>query len=356
MPGSTPSSLPSRPASGGIPASAAAPSSGGNPLPASRLSVGRGLLYIALAATSWGTTGTTAGLVMDDSGLGPVALTFWRTAGGFVLLLSARLWMSRRAEPAVRAARPYEPWPRRAGRLIVAGLGLTVFQTAYFAAVAATGVAVGTVVTLGAAPVLAALGGRVALGERLGSGGRVAIVGASAGLAVLLLGNDGTGTVRPAGVALALLSAAGYALLTVHGRRLGRQGRATDPFTTALTSFAVSTVCLLPLAAVEGLWPHARELARTLGLMAYLVSVPTALAYALFFAGLAVVRATTVTVITLLEPVTAAVLAVLLLGERLTAATVLGTVVLLSAVTGLAVAEARGRAVAGAPVARVSER
>ena len=46
-----------------------------------------------------------------------------------------------------------------------------MFQTAYFASVEATGLAVATVVTLGAGPVLIALGARLALGERLGRGG-----------------------------------------------------------------------------------------------------------------------------------------------------------------------------------------
>lgn len=326
----------------------ACPAPGRAPRPAGRLPVGRGLLYVAFAATSWGTTGPCADLIMRGSGLGPVALTFWRTAGGLVLLLAVRVVMPRRTG-AARPARPYEPLPGRCARLFVTGVGLTVFQAAYFAAVEATGVTVGTVVTLGAAPVLAALGGRLFMGERLGAGGRSAVSGVFAGLAVLMLGNDGTGAVRPAGVGLALLSAAGYAVVTVHGRHVGRAGRASDPFTTTLTSFAVSAVCLLPLAAAEGLWPHTRELGRTLAMTAYLVSVPTAFAYALFFAGLAVVRATTVTVITLLEPVTAAVVAVLLLGERLTAATALGTVVLLCAVAGLAVAETRAP-VAAEPV------
>ncbi|MEV4443557.1 EamA family transporter, partial [Streptomyces sp. NPDC049577] len=204
-------------------------------------------------------------------------------------------------------------------------------------------IAVGTVVTLGAAPVLVALGGRVLMNERLGAGGRAAVSGALAGLAVLTLGSDGTGTVRPAGVALALLSAAGYATLTVGTRYLGRAGRPADPLDATLSSFAVCAACLLPLAAAEGLWPRTAGLGRTLWLLGYLVTVPTVLAYALFFAGLAAVRATTATVVTLLEPVTAAGIAVALLGERLTAATMLGTALLLSAVLALAWAEARGQ-------------
>ncbi|MBB5122535.1 membrane protein [Streptomyces eurocidicus] len=313
------------------------------PSAAAGIPVGRGLLYVAVAAASWGTTGATADLVMDGSGLGPVALTFWRTAGGLLLLLAVGIPLRRRSAGAARRTRrPGETLPRRAARTLVTGLALTVFQVAYFGAVESTGIAVGTVVTLGAAPVLVAIGGRVFMGERLGGGGVLAVAGAFTGLAVLMLGNDGTGAVRPVGVALALLSAAGYAVVTLYARSLEHQGRATDPFTTTVSSFVVGTVALLPFAAAEGLWPQTRELGRTLWLTGYLVTVPTALAYGLFFAGLVVVRATTVSVITLLEPVTAAAIAVLLLGERLTAATAAGTVVLLCAVAALAVAEARG--------------
>ncbi|WP_171163058.1 EamA family transporter [Streptomyces sp. I05A-00742] len=313
------------------------------------LTAGRGLLYVTFTALTWGTTGATATLAMDSSGLGSVALTFWRGAGGFALLLAVRFLVPgyRRA---ARTRRPVGSRSRRAAAVLVNGIGLTVFNTAFFAAVESTGTAVGTVVTLGAAPVLAALGGRLLMGERLGGGGRLAVVGAVAGLAVLVLGG-GSATVRPAGVAFALLSAAGYALFTVHARYLGRVGRATDPFTTTLTSFGVCTVALLPLAAAGGVLPTAHGLGRTLLLMGYLVTVPTALAYALFFTGLTAVRATTATVITLLEPVTAAVIAVTVLGERLTAATVLGTVVLMTAVAGLALVETRGAtAPAGEPV------
>lgn len=58
---------------------------------------------------------------------------------------------------------------RRLVRVLGTGIGLTVFQSAYFAAVEATGLAVGTVVTLGAGPVLIAVGARLTMGERLGS-------------------------------------------------------------------------------------------------------------------------------------------------------------------------------------------
>ncbi|MCL2554634.1 MAG: EamA family transporter, partial [Actinomycetia bacterium] len=70
-----------------------------------------------------------------------------------------------------------------------------------------------------------------------------------------------------------------------------------------------------------------------------------------YFAGAAVLRAATVSVIALIEPVSAAVIAVALLGEHLTGATVLGTVVLLVAVAVLTWEEARTPAVVPAPAA-----
>ncbi|MBB5938526.1 DMT family transporter [Streptomyces zagrosensis] len=321
------------------------------PVP-SALPVGRGLAYVTFAATTWGTAGAAASLLYDTSGLGPLALTFWRTLGGLVLMLPVVLLRARRRGPI--APRPRASRRDRTLRVLVTGLGLTVFQAAYFEAVESTGLAVGTVVTLGAAPVLVALAGRVVVGERLGLGGVFAVSGALAGLLVLVLGSEGTGAVRPAGVGLALLSAAGYATVTVYTRYLGRDGGGSDPYTTTLTSFAVCTACLLPLALAEGPLPQAHHLGHTIGLMVYIAAVPTALAYGLYFTGLAVVRATTVSVITLIEPVTAAVIAVALLDERLTTATVIGTTVLLCAVAALALAEARGAGAAGGGTAPAS--
>ncbi|MGC0209518.1 DMT family transporter [Streptomyces levis] len=300
---------------------------------ASGLPLGRGLLYLIVAGVAWGTAGAAASLVYRASDLGPVALSFWRCAAGLVLLLAVRL-VRPRTTTAVR-----EPLGRRAVRAGVTGLGLAVFQTAYFAAVSATGLAVATVVTLGAGPVLIALGARLTLAERLGRGGVAAVAGALAGLGVLVLGGGGA-TVRPSGVLLALLSAAGYSVMTLLTRRWGRDG-AADASRTSVEAFAVTSLCLLPFALAEGLVPHTAEPLRLLVLLAYVAAVPTALAYGLYFAGAAVVRSATVSVIMLLEPVSAAVLAVVLLGERLTGATVTGTLLMLGSVAGLAVGEAR---------------
>ncbi|MEV6399837.1 EamA family transporter [Streptomyces sp. NPDC051907] len=333
--------------------------------PAVGVSVGRSLVYLVFAGVAWGTAGAAASLVFQASDLGPLALSFWRCAGGLVLLLGALALRRRRAASAALALVPAsapgsgpasgsasapgsgpgsvsspEPRRRRLLRIIGTGVGLTFFQSAYFAAVQATGLAVGTVVTLGAGPVLIAVGARLTMGERLGRGGVIAVAGALAGLFVLVLGGEG-GTVRPAGVVLAVLSAAGYAAITLLTRWLGRDGGGGDSLSTTAWAFAIGSAGLLPMALAEGLLPHTEDLMRVVWLLVYVAAVPTALAYALYFAGAAVVRSATVSVIMLLEPVSAAAIAVTLLGERLTTATVVGTSLLLAAVAGLAAAEAR---------------
>ncbi|MFD0367083.1 DMT family transporter [Streptomyces sp. NPDC127114] len=304
----------------------------------SALSTGRSLTYLIVAGIAWGTAGAAASLVFRAGDMGPLTLSFWRCVGGLVLLLGV-LALRRGPRAGAGTAAP-EPRRRRLVRILGTGIGLTVFQSAYFAAVQATGLAVGTVVTLGAGPVLIAVGARVLMGERIGAGGVVAVGGALAGLGVLVLGGGGA-AVRPLGVLLAVLSAAGYAAITLLTRWLGRTGAGGDALSTTTWSFAVGAVGLLPMAAAEGLLPHTDAPLRTLALLLYVAAVPTALAYALYFAGAAVVRAATVSVIMLLEPVSAALIAVTLLGEQLTAATVTGTLLLLLAVTGLALAEAR---------------
>ena len=305
------------------------------------LPVRRGLLCLMVAGVAWGTAGAAASLVYRASDLGPLALSFWRCAAGFALLLAVRLLGRPGARPTTS-----EPLRRKILRIVTTGLGLAVFQTAYFAAVADTGLVVATVVTLGAGPVLVALGARLTLGERLGTGGVIAVGGALSGLAVLSLGP--AATVRPSGVLLAFVSAAGGSAMTLLTRRWGRDG-GTDASETAVWTFAVTSLCVLPFAMAEGLIPHTAHPVRILCLLGYVATVPTALAYALYFMGAAVVRSATVSVIMLLEPVSAAGIAVVLLGERLTPTTLVGTLLMLGSVAGLALTEMR-TAAAGEPV------
>ncbi|MFS0697839.1 DMT family transporter [Streptomyces nitrosporeus] len=310
----------------------------------SALPVRRGALHVAIAATAWGTGGAVAAVLYDAGGIGPVSVSFWRFLAGLGLLLAAHLVRrARRPGTALSLRAAFAANPRRA---LITGLGPAVYQTACFASVQQAGLTVATVVTLGAGPLLVTAGARLTLGERAGAAGIAAVASGVAGLVLLTGGADGsTGPAPALGIGYALLSAAGYAGVTLPGRLSGRDN-ADGVFESTVTGFAVGTVCLLPTALLKGLLPDMGRPAWTLGLVLYLGAVPTALAYTLFFADLGAVRATTASVVALVEPVTAAAIGVLVLGEQLNAAVLTGTALLMSAVVFLAATEGPGRAAA----------
>ena len=89
---------------------------------------------------------------------------------------------------------------------------------------------------------------------------------------------------------------------------------------------------LLPLAAALGGGLGFRPDLASAGLLAALGTGPTAVAYTLYFRGLRKAPASTAALLTLIEPLTAAVLAALVLGNRLSAAGITGALLLLAAV------------------------
>jgi DME family drug/metabolite transporter len=238
---------------------------------------------------------------------------------------------------------------RRSGRwrgvqwstAIIGGVGLAVSQAAYFGSADTAGVALATLVTMGTCPVLIALGARYLLGERLTYGRMAAIGLALVGLVLLTLGPHAGGSDATLGILLALLSAATYSAVILQGR--ARQGQGE-----MLPAYVVGMVCLAPIAVVEGAVPHGGNVFVAVVWLIYLGLVPTVLAYQWFFAGLATVPAATASVIALLESVTAAAIAVGLLDEHLSAASLAGMAVLLIAVTFMA---RGGPVVSGDPAA-----
>ncbi|WP_433019635.1 EamA family transporter [Kribbella sp. CA-294648] len=266
----------------------------------------RGLLYVALAGIAWGTGGPTGALLFQHSGLNSTAISFWRLLGGALWLAVACRLLGRGPIVQQFAAAPM--------RYLLSGLGLAVCQLGYFAAIPRIGVAVSTVIALGAGPLFIALGAR----ERITSTLLLAVLG----LGLLVSGSDGSGGSPVAGVALSLLSAAGYALTTL----LNRDQQ--DPLTSAFLGFATGAFILLPLAMTGGVAPAIGSWP----LLAYFGLVPTALAYALFYTGLRAVRASTAAVIALIEPLLAALIGMLAFHEHLTTLSLVGAAVLLAAV------------------------
>ena len=96
----------------------------------------------------------------------------------------------------------------------------------------------------------------------------------------------------------------------------------------------VGAAVLLPcLALVDG--PRVTGDPAALAWLVYLGALTMALAYVLLYSGLRVVAPSTAVTASLVEPVTAAVVAAVVLGEALGPVAVVGIVLVLGAVAGL---------------------
>lgn len=322
-----------------------------------RRSTPAGPVLVVLAAVCWGTGGLAGSIAGHVSGLSPVAVGTYRLLVAAVVLLAVDAVRHRLSE-LLAGARRALAHRADAVRLLGVGAGLALFQVCYFLAVREIGVSVATMLTLGLAPVLVTVGAAVLLRERVGARLLVVLPVALAGL-VLLVGAggvDGAGAVGAGGrgrtllgAAFACTSATGYAAVTLLGRSLA--ARLASEHVTTL-GFVVAAVVSLPVGLVVGM--AATPTATTVGLLVYLGVVPTALAYGLFFAGLRHTASGTASVLTLVEPLTATVLAVLLLGERLQPWQWAGAVLLAVAVVALSVRAGRRDLPSGDEPAAVS--
>jgi DME family drug/metabolite transporter len=286
----------------------------------------RGFALVVVAALCWGTSGISGDVVARRSDLQPLEVAWYRMAIGAVVLIVASLLTRRRRSradsrvPLTRAT---------AGQLAVVAAGLATYQAAYFAAVATAGVSIATLVALGLAPLLVAVGS-AALGHgRPDRATVLALVVALAGL-VLLVGTSagaGTGDTVVLGALVAVGCAGAYAAVVVSSGLVP----AGVPTTTA--GFTGGALLLTPVVLATGLHPPGDPLA--LAVLVYLGVVPSALAYGLFFAGVRTVPAAVAAIVTLLEPLTATVLATAFLGERLAPAALAGGLLMLAAVAVL---------------------
>jgi DME family drug/metabolite transporter len=262
----------------------------------------RGSVDILLAAFLFGTSGTARAY----SSLSPVVAGATKTVLGGALLLALAL----RGGGLTTLTRPEgrRVWPMFA----VGTVCVAIFQTAFYGAVADTGVAVGTVVTIGSAPAFAGLLSALSGHGRPSARWLVTTAGAVCGCALLVGGGQGAG-VRPLGVLLALLSGFSYACYATITGRLICEGM--DERAVVAVLFGGAGAVLLPflLTASTGSLVSVSGVVVTV----YLGVMVTALAYVLFARGLRTTPVTVATTLGLAEPAVAALLGLFVLGEHL---------------------------------------
>lgn len=279
-----------------------------------------GMGLIMLAAVLWGTVGVTTQTIYQISATNPISIGFFRLA-----LAAPALWIAYSLLPAAR--RSFAGW-RSLLSMVVIGVMLALYQVCYFAAIPRVGVAIATLITLCSAPVIVAVLGAVVARERPSAAIWIALACAIVGVTLMVeVGPDAARPTDLVGVLLALGSGLGYAIMTLAGRTIGEQ---THPIQSSAVAFTCGALVLLPIALATGFvvaYPVEAWL-----LLGYLGLVPSALAYMIFLSGMRSTPATVASIITLLEPLTATLLAWALFGEQLGPSGLLGAFFLLGAI------------------------
>ncbi|MEV6056766.1 DMT family transporter [Streptomyces sp. NPDC052107] len=272
-----------------------------------------GALCVLAASVLWGTTGTAATFAPD---VGPLAIG--AVAMGLGGLLQALAAVPQMARHASRLS-------EQCGTVLLGAASVAVYPLAFYSSMHLAGVAVGTVVSIGTAPLASAFIERVVDGRGLTR--RWAVAAALGLLGTVLLcvaeaGRAASDTARASvattllGVSLGLVAAVTYALYSWAAHRLITRRIASRAAMGAV--FGLGGLLLLPVLLATGAplissWSNA-------AVGAYMALVPMFAGYVLFGWGLAHVPASTATALSLLEPAVAAVLAVMVVGERLPAA------------------------------------
>ena len=265
-----------------------------------------------MAAVLFGTAGTAQALGPDAAT--PLGVGAERIAVGTVVLwLAIAIAGPSLAEISVAVTAHWR-------LMLVGGVGVAVYTPAFLLAVDRTGVAIGTIVAVGVGPFCA---GAMEWAWRAVRPSRAWFVGTLVTVAggVLLVASkssetlavDAAGAVDGIGLVLALAAGAGYALYSVTARSTMSSG--VVPTLALAAPFTVGSIVVMVFAVRE---PFGWIATGDGALMAlHLGIAATGLAYLLFGYGLhRLTSATTVTLV-LAEPLTATLLATLVLDESI---------------------------------------
>ncbi|MGS1104970.1 DMT family transporter [Achromobacter anxifer] len=281
-----------------------------------------GWAAVLAAASLWGTTGLVFQVLRTDGGADAVSISFLRLALTVPFLMSmARVY-----------AGAWIPSLTPKGLLVLAALGVSMafYQLTYVLAIERVGVAISVLISICGAPIFVALISVLWFREPFHIRTFAALATAVAGTILLVgLPSDLNPDTYPfwTGVAIAVVCALFQAFYVLAARAAGQ---VCSPMHAGGIGFAIGALVLMPFWPEEGLqlsYPVDGWL-----MLLYVAAVPTALAQTLFLQGIKGTGAIGGAIASLMEPLVATILAVVVLHETMTGYSVLGALILLSGI------------------------
>lgn len=266
----------------------------------------KGVIAIIIASFLWGTTGTAASYAPDVSSLAIGA--FSMGIGGVLLVITARK----------KLIIDYKVMLEQPKVLILGAASVAIYPLAFYTSMRLSGVAIGTVVSIATAPFFAAILERLISKKNISLQWILSFVIGTIGIALLTLGRDQSINTaysinqQGLGILLGCIAGLTYAGYSWAARRLIESGIHSKSSMSGL--FGCAAILLLP-----SLWFTGDNLfsSSTNALVSlYMAIIPMFLGYLLFGFGLNYIDASKATLITLIEPLVATILAVFIIGEK----------------------------------------
>jgi len=229
----------------------------------------------------------------------------------------------------------FRNWPWKA--TLLSALAMVGFQYFFFTSIRLTGIAIGTVVTIGSAPAFSGIVEWVLLKRRPT---RVWIISTFLAIigCVLLFSNTGGIVISPVGISLSLGAGLLFSFYALFNKEVLEK---VDAVPAVAVIFSVGAIMLLPflfLFETEGLFTR-QGIATTV----YLGIATTSVAYILFSYGLKRIPSSSAVTLSLAEPLTAAILSILIVGERLNSTSWMGIALLLGGILVLTLSGGKRR-------------
>lgn len=278
-----------------------------------------GMLSILFAATLWGTTGTIASLAPNISSLAIGAFSMG-VGGIFQVFLSYK-----------SIKKDFLKVITHKKMLIVSIVALVVYPLAFYSSMRLAGVAIGTVVSIATAPFFSVLL------ECLFSKGRevtkqwlISFVVGVIGIILLVSSepssiNNAHSDMKLFGVLLGLVAGMTYATYSWGLKTMIDQGVKSQAAMGSI--FGFGAILLLPTLFITG--DNMFSSPTNIMVLGYMALIPMGVGYIAYGFGLRFVKASSANLLTMFEPVVAAVLAVVIVGESIPSIGWMGIVLIL---------------------------
>ena len=269
-----------------------------------------GIAAVALGTILWGTVGPVVKLFPEGTAF---QYSLVRNITGTLVLWIMVLFSKNKRRYTKQDIIP----------ILVGGTGAALFFPLYIRAFELTGVGVAAVISIGVAPIFVGLIAWIALKQPPGKQWVIGTAVAVSGV-VALNWPSGNNTVSFLGVLFALAAAFGYSL---QATGMGIISKRHTPYQSVAPMFTIGTILQAPLSIGRD-FSFLKDPVLLAGAL-YGGIMTVAVAYAFFTYGISRIGAATAVTVGLMEPLTASVMGVVLLGETVSVVGIIGSVLIL---------------------------